>query len=66
MAVDKYGKVENRPIYKESDNAWVSHEVFMGPKLNLFHVMEHLDRLQFSQTGLYSLNIRTNESNFHG
>ena len=66
MSVDKDGKVSNRPIYKEGDNDWVTHEVFMGPDHILFHLMGHLDRLRTNQTGLFSLNIRTNESTFHG
>ncbi|WP_163710639.1 TolB-like translocation protein [Mangrovibacterium lignilyticum] len=66
MTVDADGNVTNKPIYNEHENDWVTHEVFMGPDHILFHLMGHLDRLQTNQTGLYSLNIRTNEPTFHG
>ncbi|WP_423130235.1 TolB family protein [Gaoshiqia sp. Z1-71] len=66
LSVAPDGKVTNRPVYQERDNDWVTHEVFMGPDRILFHLMGHLDRLQVNQTGLYSLNVRTNQLNFHG
>lgn len=66
LSVDADGTVTNRPVYQERDNDWVTHEVFMGPDRILFHLMGHLDRLQVNQTGLYSLNVRTNELTFHG
>lgn len=66
MTIDASGNVKNKPIYNEDDNDWVTHEVFMGPNHVLFHLMGHLDRLQTNQTGLCSLNIRTNEPSFHG
>ncbi|WP_405380018.1 biopolymer transporter Tol [Maribacter sp. LLG6340-A2] len=66
LSIDKNGKVENRPLYEERKNDWVTHEVFMGPDKVLFHLMGHLDRLQDNQTGIYSINLRTNELQFHG
>ncbi|WNH10710.1 biopolymer transporter Tol [Thalassobellus suaedae] len=66
LSIDKKGQVKNRPIYKERDNDWVTHEVFMGPDHILFHLMGHIDRLKVNQTGIYSLNIRTNDLKFHG
>ncbi|MGO4918576.1 biopolymer transporter Tol [Maribacter spongiicola] len=66
LSIDKNGKVTNRPLYEERENDWVTHEVFMGPDKVLFHLMGHIDRLQENQTGIYSLNLRTNELKFHG
>lgn len=66
LSIDKKGKVTNRPIYKERDNDWVTHEVFMGPDRILFHLMGHLDRLNENKTGIYSLNLRTDALKFHG
>jgi len=66
MTLDGNGKVSNRPVYNEKDNDWVTHEVFMGPDNILFHLMGHLDRLCKNQTGVFSLNLRTNELKFHG
>jgi oligogalacturonide lyase len=61
LSVDEKGKVKNRPLYKEKDDEWVTHEVFMGPDHILFNVMGHLDRLQKNPTGIFSLNIRNGE-----
>lgn len=66
LSIDKNGKITNRPLYNERDNDWVTHEVFWGSDSILFHLMGHLDRLQVNQTGIYSLNLRTDELIFHG
>lgn len=66
LTIDKNGAVKNKPLYKERDNDWVTHEVFMGPDKVLFHLMGHLDRLNKNQTGIYSINLRTNKLQFHG
>jgi len=66
MTVNNNGTVSNRPLYNEKEYDWVTHEVFMGPDHILFHLMGHLDRLRKHKTGIFSLNIRTNELRFHG
>jgi oligogalacturonide lyase len=66
LSVDKNGKVVNRPIYKEKDDEWVTHEVFAGPDNILFNVMGHIDRLRKNPTGIKSLNIRTGEAQLMG
>ncbi|GEM_PF-201829 len=66
MKMNEDGTVDNKAIYKEKDNDWVTHEVFMGPDNILFHLMGHIDRLNVNKTGLYSLNVRTNKEKFHG
>lgn len=66
LSVDKKGNVHNRPVYKERPEEWVTHEVFMGPDHILFNVMGHLDRLRKNPTGIFSLNLRTNEVKKHG
>lgn len=66
MTVDENGKVSNRPVYNERDDDWVTHEVFMGPDEILFHLMGHLDRLNKNQTGLFSLNLKSDKLTFHG
>ncbi|UKM63852.1 oligogalacturonate lyase family protein [Flavobacteriaceae bacterium GSB9] len=66
LSIDSKGKVTNRPLYEERKNDWVTHEVFMGPDKVLFHLMGHIDRLQKNQTGIYSIDLRTNELKFHG
>lgn len=66
LSVDKKGKVENRPVYKEGPDEWVTHEVFMGPDHILFNVMGHIDRLQEHPSGIFSFNLRNNETKTHG
>lgn len=61
LSVDKQGKVKNRPVYREKRDEWVTHEVFAGPDHILFNVMAHLDRLHKNQTGIFMLNLRTDE-----
>ncbi len=66
LSIGENGEVNNRAVYKESDEEWVTHEVFLGPDHIGFNVMGHIDRLQKNPNGIFSLNIRTNELNFHG
>ncbi|MCJ8165946.1 biopolymer transporter Tol [Pontibacter sp. E15-1] len=66
LNVDKQGNVQNRPIYKEKDDEWVTHEVFAAPDYVLFNVMGHLDRLRKNPTGIKLLNTRTNEARLLG
>lgn len=61
MSVDKNGKVTNRPLYEENAEEWVTHEVFADKDHIIFNVMGHLDRLQKQPSGIFMLNIRTNE-----
>ena len=66
VIVEKDGKVNNKALYKERSNDWVTHEVFAGPNKVLFHLMGHLDRLKENQTGIFSIDTKTNETTFHG
>ncbi|MCM4157239.1 biopolymer transporter Tol [Gramella sp. AN32] len=66
LTVNNDGSVKNRPLFEESDSDWVTHEVFMGPDHILFNVMGHLDRLRKNKTGIFSLNIRTGNLEYHG
>jgi oligogalacturonide lyase len=66
MTVKEDGSVENRPLYEENDEEWVTHEIFAGPDHVLFHSMGHIDRLHVNPTGIYSINIRSNESRLLG
>lgn len=61
MAVGEDGVVVNRPLYEESDEEWVTHEVFMNADHIVFNVMGHIDRLNKNPNGIFILNIRTNE-----
>ena len=66
MTVNDDGSVVNRPLYNETDEEWVTHEIFGGPDYVLFHVMGHIDRLRENPTGIFSINIRNNESELIG
>ncbi|GGF46849.1 TolB family protein [Echinicola rosea] len=66
VSIDNNGQVTNRPLYDESDETWVTHEVFLDQDHIGFNVMGHLDRLQEGDNGIYSLNIRNNDLTFHG
>ncbi|QDH79818.1 biopolymer transporter Tol [Echinicola soli] len=65
-SIDRNGQVTNRPLYDESDETWVTHEVFLDKDHIGFNIMGHLDRLQKGDNGIYSLNIRTDKLTFHG
>jgi oligogalacturonide lyase len=61
LSVDENGKLNNRPVYREKPDEWVTHEVFAGPDHILFNVMAHVERLKSNQTGIFSYNLRTGE-----
>lgn len=62
LTVDENGEAETRPVYKEDDSEWVTHEVFLGPDHIIFNMMGHLDRMrENSSTGIYVKNTRTGE-----
>ena len=61
MTVDENGEVTNRPLYEENAEEWVTHEVFVNKNHIIFNVMGHLDRLQRQPSGIFMMNIRTNE-----
>jgi len=61
MSVDENGQVTNRPLYEETAEEWVTHEVFADKDHIIFNVMGHLDRLQEQPSGIFMMNIRTNE-----
>ncbi len=66
MIVKEDGSVENRPLYNEKDDEWITHEVFNGPDHVLFHVMAHIDRLKANPSGIYSINVRDDEARLLG
>lgn len=61
LSVDENGEVTNRPLYRENADEWVTHEVFADKDHIIFNVMGHLDRLQRQPSGIFMMNIRTNE-----
>jgi oligogalacturonide lyase len=51
----------NRPLYKETPDEWVTHEVVVDADHIFFNVMAHLPRLRTKPTGILSLNLRSDE-----
>ncbi len=52
---------DNRPLYIESPDEWVTHEVFVDADHILFNVVGHLPYLRAKPAGIFMLNIRTDE-----
>lgn len=51
----------NREIYVETPDEWVTHEIFMDADHILFNVMAHLPKLGTKPSGIFMLNLRTNQ-----
>lgn len=51
----------NRPLYVETPDEWVTHEVFVDADHIMFNVMGHLGYLRTKPAGVFLLNIRTDE-----
>lgn len=66
LSVNENGEVNNRPLYEEKGDEWVTHELFIGPDHIMFNVMGHLDRLDANPTGVFTMNIRSGKVERHG
>ncbi|WP_224998991.1 oligogalacturonate lyase family protein [Cesiribacter sp. SM1] len=51
----------NREVYVETPDEWVTHEIFMDADHILFNVMAHLPKLGTKPSGIFMLNLRTNQ-----
>ncbi|NDW19130.1 hypothetical protein D0T53_09415 [Dysgonomonas sp. 216] len=51
----------NRPLYEENSNDWVTHEAWVDKDNVYFLIMGHLPRLRAKPSGLFRINVRTNE-----
>lgn len=51
----------NEPLYEETPDEWVTHEVCVDTDHVIFNVMAHLPRLRKKPTGIFSINLRTKE-----
>ncbi len=56
----------NRPIYKETSDEWVTHETVAGPDELMFNIMGHLPYLREKPTGIAVVNLRTNQMELLG
>lgn len=51
---------QNRPLYEETENEWVTHETVATRDEIMFNILGHLPRLRTRPTGIAVLNLRTN------
>jgi len=51
----------NRPLYEETPDEWVTHEVFVDADHIVFNVVGHLAYLRKKPAGVFLLDVRTDE-----
>jgi oligogalacturonide lyase len=51
----------NEPLYVETPDEWVTHEVCVDANHVIFNVMAHLPKLRTKPTGIFCINLRTKE-----
>lgn len=51
----------NRPLYVETPDEWVSHEIWQDKDHVLFNLIAHLPRLRKKPAGIISINVRNDE-----
>ena len=56
----------NRPVYVETPDEWVTHETVSGPDELMFSIMGHLPYLREHPTGIAVINLRTKEMKLLG
>ncbi|MDR1417292.1 MAG: oligogalacturonate lyase family protein [Prevotellaceae bacterium] len=56
----------NRPIYVETPDEWVTHETVAGPDELMFNIMGHLPYLREKPTGIAIVNLRTKQMKLLG
>lgn len=61
MWITKADGADNRPLYIESPDDWVTHETWVDKDHVYFHLMGHLPKLRTKPTGLFRVNVRTDQ-----
>jgi oligogalacturonide lyase len=56
----------NHPLYKETPDEWVTHEVWFDKDHVVFNIMAHLPRLREKPTGIAIINVRDNQMRIVG
>lgn len=51
----------NRPVFKEAEFDWVTHEVVVDQDTLIFNLMGHTPELRKRPTGIMAVNLRTDE-----
>ncbi|MDP0502017.1 MAG: hypothetical protein Q7P63_18135 [Verrucomicrobiota bacterium JB022] len=57
---------DNRPLYPETEDEWVTHETVASRDEVLFNIMGHLPYLRERPTGIAVVNLRTNDMKIIG
>jgi oligogalacturonide lyase len=57
---------ENRVVYDETPDEWVTHETVSGPDEVMFNIMGHLPYLRRKPTGIAVVHLRTGEMKLLG
>jgi oligogalacturonide lyase len=52
---------DNRPVYVETPDEWITHETVAGPDELMFNIMGHLPYLREKPTGIAVVNLRTRQ-----
>ncbi len=61
MWLVKADGTDNHALYKETPDEWVTHEVFVDRDHVMFNVMGHLPRFRTKPTGIFCINVRTDQ-----
>jgi oligogalacturonide lyase len=56
----------NRPVYVETPDEWITHETVAGPDELIYNIMGHLPYLREHPTGIAVINLRTKEMKLLG
>jgi oligogalacturonide lyase len=56
----------NQPLYKETTDEWVTHEIWLDKDYVLFNVLGHQPKLRTKPQGILSINVRNQEVRLHG
>jgi oligogalacturonide lyase len=51
----------NRPLYKETPDEWVTHEVWFDKDHVVFNIMAHIPKLREKPSGIAIIDVRNNE-----
>lgn len=55
----RFDSSENRPIYQETPDEWVTHEVVCGPDEMMFIISGHSTKLRTKPSGIAVVNLRS-------
>lgn len=56
----------NQPLYKETPDEWVTHEIWLDKDYVLFNVLGHQPKLRTKPNGILSISVRNQEVRLHG